>query len=233
MGEPPPAVMEASHAGVPVVSADRPPRAALQPAPTSTMRQPGMFSTFVRGGGRRPGRDPDLGASSAPRPPPPCSPRSPRWPEAGRRAGPGAAQHRPAGPPLPRLDEDHDTLRTGPGNWPAELRGTRPTAPPISRPTRGRVSRTVPARRTVDRRRPDRTAPRTRARPQHLPIPWSSRATAPGGRRSTPAREHGIPLLAEPSSTLARGGGRVLTRASWTPPSGGRSTPAVLAHGPP
>lgn len=244
VGELLPAVMEASHAGVPVVvlSADRPPELRGTGA-NQTTRQPGLFSTFVRaevdvlpprGTGTEAEQRAEIDAALQP----------PLAALAGSRdAAPGPVQLNIAlrDPLYPVSDEDHEHLKDWARELAAELRRTRSDGPSdlTAHPWSVLPEPFLPAGAPTD----DASTDGAPTNAPTAPLPGSSTASAPSrpvvfagdgaGRAAARfAREQGIPLLAEPSSN-AREGEAIASYESLLDTTLGRQIDIVVLVGRP
>lgn len=235
VGELLPAVMEASHAGVPVVvlSADRPPELRGTGA-NQTTRQPGMFSTFVRAevdvlppGGT--GTEAEQRAEIAAALQPPLAALA-----GDGETAPGPVQLNIAlrDPLYPVSDEDHEHLKDWARELAAELRGTRPDGPSdlTAHPWSVLPEPFLPAELSTGSAP---TAPlrdsSTASAPSH-PVVFAGDGAGRAAARF--AREHGIPLLAEPSSN-AREGEAIASYESLLDTTLGRQIDIVVLVGRP
>ncbi len=235
VGELLPAVMEASHAGVPVVvlSADRPPELRGTGA-NQTTRQPGLFSTFVRAEvdvlpphstGTEAEQRAEIDAALQP----------PLAALAGdEETAPGPVQLNIAlrDPLYPVSDEDHEHLKDWARELAAELRGTRSDGPSdlTAHPWSVLPEPFLSAELSTDN---TPTAPLrnsgTASAPSH-PVVFAGDGAGRAAARF--AREHGIPLLAEPSSN-AREGEAVASYESLLDTTLGRQIDTVVLVGRP
>ncbi|MFL0502135.1 2-succinyl-5-enolpyruvyl-6-hydroxy-3-cyclohexene-1-carboxylic-acid synthase [Kocuria rhizophila] len=217
VGELLPAVMEASHAGVPVVvlSADRPPELRGTGA-NQTTRQPGLFSTFVRaevdvlppdGTGTEVEQRAEIDAALQP-------PLAVLVGDGETAPGPVQLNIALRDPLYPVSDEDHEHLKDWARELAAELRGTRSDGPSdlTAHPWSVLPEPFLPAGAPTD----DASTDGAPTNAPSTPLPGSSTASAPShpvvfagdgaGRAAARfAREHGFPLLAEPSSNAREG----------------------------
>ncbi|WP_431696162.1 2-succinyl-5-enolpyruvyl-6-hydroxy-3-cyclohexene-1-carboxylic-acid synthase [Kocuria rhizophila] len=217
VGELLPAVMEAAHAGVPVVvlSADRPPELRGTGA-NQTTRQPGLFSTFVRaevdvlppdGTGTEVEQRAEIDAALQP-------PLAVLVGDGETAPGPVQLNIALRDPLYPVSDEDHEHLKDWARELAAELRGTRSDGPSdlTAHPWSVLPEPFLPAGAPTD----DASTDGAPTNAPSTPLPGSSTASAPShpvvfagdgaGRAAARfAREHGFPLLAEPSSNAREG----------------------------
>lgn len=249
VGELLPAVMEASHAGVPVVvlSADRPPELRGTGA-NQTTRQPGLFSTFVRaevdvlppdGTGTEVEQRAEIDAALQP-------PLAVLVGDGETAPGPVQLNIALRDPLYPVSDEDHEHLKDWARELAGQLRRTRSdgpsdlTAHPWSvLPEPFLPEPFLPAGAPTDEAPTDgapTNAPST-------PLPGSGTASVPShpvvfagdgaGRAAARfARKHGFPLLAEPSSN-AREGEAIASYESLLDTTLGRQIDTVVLVGRP
>ncbi|MBO4145786.1 2-succinyl-5-enolpyruvyl-6-hydroxy-3-cyclohexene-1-carboxylic-acid synthase [Kocuria rhizophila] len=244
VGELLPAVMEASHAGVPVVvlSADRPPELRGTGA-NQTTRQPGLFSTFVRaevdvlpprGTGTEAEQRAEIDAALQP-------PLAVLVGDGETAPGPVQLNIALRDPLYPVSDEDHEHLKDWAREVAAELRGTRSDGPsdltahpwsvlpepflPAGAPTDDASTDGAPTNAPTAPLRNSGTA----SAPSH-PVVFAGDGAGRAAARF--AREHGIPLLAEPSSN-AREGEAIASYESLLDTTLGRQIDIVVLVGRP